>query len=293
MTVLVGCMMAMNAAEVLTLSLPSLRASTDEVVFVDGGSTDDSRAIAVRMGATLVDSPWPGHNATQRQVYLDHLQHRLRDRSDVWAVVLDSDEVLAGRPVRDLVGDLEHAGHDFAMVARMWLVDTKSGLRYIASRPHYPDFQLRVFKVGPGLSYTGKVHEVLHGLRSGVKTRDTRLLHLDLLRATTEERKAKIDRYERIERGSGLPRFYRFERYGYVLKPLPDDSGVDVAALRGVARYVMAERGRRGRELLAPLTGRPLDGLEWLQRRARRLPGRLERAGRQSLRRIRGLAHRT
>src|SRR5438270_5434198 len=164
MTLLVGCMMAMDAEDLLPVSLGSLLKSVDTAIVVDGGSTDGTRSLAKTMGAEVVDSAWPAHNAQQRQVYLDSALERYGEREDVWLMVLDSDELLLGGRLKELVSNLERAGKDHAMLPRMWVVATDAGLMYIASKPHFPDYQLRLYRLRKGLHYTGRIHEVLHGL---------------------------------------------------------------------------------------------------------------------------------
>src|ERR1700730_16733035 len=112
------------------------------------------------------------------------------------------------------------------MLRRMWLVDGPRGLSYISSHPHYPDRQLRLFKLRAGLQYTGKIHEVLHGLGPGRDLDTLAILHLDLLRTGAAARAQKVSRYENAEPGSGVPRFYLFERYGFTLEPLAVDASV-------------------------------------------------------------------
>lgn|SRR5487761_536219 len=46
MTMLIGCMMAMNAADLLELSLGSLHGKVDELVVIDGGSTDVTKSVS-------------------------------------------------------------------------------------------------------------------------------------------------------------------------------------------------------------------------------------------------------
>src|ERR1700694_5066453 len=94
MTMLIGCMMATNAAEVIELALGSLHSVVDELVLVDGGSTDRTKAIARDFGATVIESKWHDNYAAQRQVYLDYALQRATQNDEAWAFVLDSDEIL-------------------------------------------------------------------------------------------------------------------------------------------------------------------------------------------------------
>jgi glycosyltransferase involved in cell wall biosynthesis len=282
-------MMATNAAEVVELSLSSLRPAVDELVLVDGGSTDRTMAIAKSFDATVIESTWRDNYAVQRQVYLDYALQWATRNDDAWAFVLDSDEILVDGQTRQTIAELNRQGLDHAMVPRKWLVDTTRGLSYISSHPHYPDRQLRLIKLRPGLQYTGRVHEVLHGLGSGLSVEAPTILHLDLLRTGLAQRKRKVKAYERSEPGSGVPRFYMFERYGFTLEPLSIGGSLQpfTAGIKAMTSVSLTDGDLRGRALQYHLTRRPLDLVEWGRLKARRLPGRIERVSQSSLEQIR------
>jgi hypothetical protein len=68
-------------------NLPECLAScafADEIVVVDSGSRDDTRVIAARAGATVLEHPFDDH-ASQKNWGLEQLTHR-------WVLVLDADE---------------------------------------------------------------------------------------------------------------------------------------------------------------------------------------------------------
>jgi glycosyltransferase involved in cell wall biosynthesis len=289
MTMLIGCMMATNAAEVIELALGSLHSVVDELVLVDGGSTDRTKAIARDFGATVIESKWHDNYAAQRQVYLDYALQRATQNDEAWAFVLDSDEILVDGELRQTIAELSRQGLEHAMVPRKWLVDTAGGLRFISSHPHYPDRQLRLLKLRPGLHYTGRVHEVLHGVGPGRNVDAPTILHLDLLRTGLAQRKQKVKVYEQSEPGSGVPRFYMFERHGFTLEPLTIGGSLQpfMGGIRGMTSISLTEGDLRGRTLQYRLTRRPLDLIDWARLKARRLPGRIKRVGRGSLERIR------
>lgn len=278
MTLLIGCMMATNAGELLELSLANLRGKVDELVLVDGGSTDNSMSVATSLGATIIESRWRNDHSAQRQVYLDYALKRAEGETDAWALVLDSDEILVGDP-RQTITELKERGLDHAMLPRKWLVDAPGGLSYISSYPHYPDRQMRLFRLQPGLRYSGTTHEVLLGFDYKADVETPVILHLDLLRAGLAQRKQKVDYYETALPASGTPRFYLFERYGFTLEPLVVDASVQpfIAGIKSRTRVGLTAADLRGQSLKYRLTRRPVDILDWTKLKARRLPGRLRR----------------
>ena len=289
MTRLIGCMMAMNVADILDLSLGSLRGEVDDLVLVDGGSTDGTMVVARGIGATVIESKWPDNNSVQRQVYLDYALALARDDDDTWALVLDADEILTGGSPKAAIADLNRHSLDFAMLPRKWLVDPPQGLSYLSSYPHYPDRQLRLFRLRPSLRYTGTIHEVLHGVGSGRDVDTPTILHLDLLRAGYDHRARKVRRYDESEPGSGLPRFYLFERYGFTVQPLQSDAYIQplLARIKAITLVTLTPDDLRGKGVQYRFMRRPLDLSDWVTLKARRLPGRLKRVGRTTVEWIR------
>ena len=59
-------------------------AFADEIVVLDSGSTDDTPALARRLGAVVVETHWPGHVA-QKNKSLEHVRN-------AWVLSIDADE---------------------------------------------------------------------------------------------------------------------------------------------------------------------------------------------------------
>ncbi|MHB1537103.1 MAG: glycosyltransferase family 2 protein [Solirubrobacteraceae bacterium] len=83
-----ACMIAQNEHARLPGALASL-AFCDEIVLVDGGSSDDTAAIARAHGARVIENRWPGY-AKQRNVALDAASHP-------WILEVDADERVSPR----------------------------------------------------------------------------------------------------------------------------------------------------------------------------------------------------
>jgi glycosyltransferase involved in cell wall biosynthesis len=107
----------------------------DEIVVVDSGSTDRTRAIAEASGArVLTHSPWPGFVA-QRNYAVDVASHD-------WILALDADERVPAALRAEIEGLRTRAfSHDAYRIPR---VAFYLG-RWIRATDWYPDRQIRLF----------------------------------------------------------------------------------------------------------------------------------------------------
>ena len=107
----------------------------DEIVLVDSGSTDRTRALAEAAGARVItNAPWPGFVA-QRDFAVRAARHD-------WVLALDADERV-GPALREEIQALRmqgfvHAGYRIPRVA------SYLG-RWIRATDWYPDWQVRLF----------------------------------------------------------------------------------------------------------------------------------------------------
>ena len=75
----------LNEERNIARAIESLRCA-DEMVVVDSGSTDQTREIAMRLGARVIEEPWRGYAAQKnfaaqlRGARLDSLDRRRRSR---------------------------------------------------------------------------------------------------------------------------------------------------------------------------------------------------------------------
>lgn len=75
-----------NEVDRLVRAVASCRAFADEIVVIDGGSTDDTVAQARALGCAAYENPWPGY-AKQRNFGIERATHP-------WIFMLDSDEIV-------------------------------------------------------------------------------------------------------------------------------------------------------------------------------------------------------
>jgi glycosyltransferase involved in cell wall biosynthesis len=121
----------------------------DEVVVVDGGSTDRTCTIAREAGARVVENvPWPGFTE-QRNVAVRAARHD-------WILAVDADERVTP-PLRDEIQRLRAAGFTAAGY-RIPRVAYYLG-RWIRGTDWYPDRQLRLFDRRRGGWAGALIHE--------------------------------------------------------------------------------------------------------------------------------------
>jgi len=199
------CMMVQNSEKTLALALESLGDVYDDLIIVDGGSTDSTCQIALSYGARIIYSRWKGNHSAQRNVYLKEV------KTD-WVFVIDSDEFI-DRKTLDFLRFIKTNGKslesDNYWITRKW-ISPFSKTHYIGSEPHYPDWQRRIFKYNKSIYYSGQIHEEIHGLMQSSKSliEDLSVYHLDLLIKSEAERQEKVRVYMKGNPKDGMPHFY-------------------------------------------------------------------------------------
>jgi hypothetical protein len=132
---LTACVIARDEEARLPECLRSI-AFCDEVVVVDGGSSDRTREIAREAGARVVESPWRGF-AAQRNVALDHA-------SGSWVLEIDADERVSPELARAVCALLEGPPAAVRMAA-LPLRDVFLG-RPLGPSARYPRYRHRLFR---------------------------------------------------------------------------------------------------------------------------------------------------
>ena len=139
----------LNAADRLESCLASLQDLADEVVILDGGSTDGTAMVAARYNARLVTSTeWPGYGI-QRQ----RAQAEARGK---WILMIDSDERLSPElreEIRQAV-EKDDPGLAYTLPRLSWVFG-----RYIRHGGWWPDHVLRLYHRDRGRYDSALVHE--------------------------------------------------------------------------------------------------------------------------------------
>ena len=159
-----ACLIVMNEAERLQDALSSV-SFCDEVIVVDGGSTDGTQRVAAAMGARVVENPWPGY-ARQRNVAADHA-------GSEWILEIDADERVSDELRREIEVFLQGPPKHLDM-ATIPLRDTFIG-RTLGPSAKYPRYRNRLFRrsryrhderrlVHEGLYPRGEVWPMKHDL---------------------------------------------------------------------------------------------------------------------------------
>jgi glycosyltransferase involved in cell wall biosynthesis len=174
------CIVAQNEQENLPRLLRSVRAVADEIVLVDGGSTDGTQEVARDAGAKVFFRPFTNH--------ADQKNYAASLASNDWIFLLDADEELSA----DLTNSLQQwkcqtAGFAVYEMARLtWYLGA-----WIRHSRWYPDWQRRLYR-RDAASFGGVIHSALR------YDGPTGQLRGDLLHYTIRnfaEHEAKLEKY--------------------------------------------------------------------------------------------------
>ncbi len=143
-----ACIITYNEADRIEACLASL-AFCDELLVVDSHSTDDTRALAQKMGARVIERDWPGYRS-QKQFAVDNAQYD-------WVLCLDADERVTPRLRQEIEALREAAfpGHAGWSVPRI----TDYFGRFLRHGNAYPDRLIRLFDRRRGGWIGEEIHE--------------------------------------------------------------------------------------------------------------------------------------
>jgi glycosyltransferase involved in cell wall biosynthesis len=223
-------------AHFLPSVLDSVDSIADEIVVVDGHSTDAT--------VDLLKS-YPKVRLFRRQFtgnFGEQKNYAIEQASGDWVLVVDSDEVLGDKLVKEIPKAIQTTRYSHFKICRYWLVESNPW-RYVHGPHHYPDYQLRLFRNLPQFRYDpGKIvhtHFPREGRGPGKKLKGLHIFHFDFMLKDRAAREEKVRRYVRLEPWSqSTSEMYLFEDGDYKVKvcrePLKvDPFGKDVARVVG------------------------------------------------------------
>lgn len=201
--------------------LDNLSRFCDEIVLVDGGSTDSTCEIAgSKPKVRVFHRRFDGNLSRQKNYAFDQC------RGD-WILALDSDELLGGRRAGWLRAYTRIPGVTWFSLPRYWLVPGEGGYCYLAEKPWYRDRQLRLFRNLPTFRYDEERWPIHHRFREkrgiGRPLRHPHIFHYTFLLQDRGTREEKWKRYQSVEPDSErVHHMYLWEDHDPRLLPVPD-----------------------------------------------------------------------
>ena len=179
-------MIVRNGGQFLDSLLAAAAPCVDEILIGDTGSSDDSREVAVRHGARVLDVPWTDDFAAARNAVLPHCTGR-------WILIMDADENLCDADwlaLKDVVADLDRPDGPRAgrVLTRNYVTD-RHGKRGWTPVPdpddhalgdpapaasYVPTTKVRLFPNHPAIRFSGRLHETVEASlqAQGIRTVD-------------------------------------------------------------------------------------------------------------------------
>ena len=174
------CLVAQNEQQNLPRCLRSVRDLADEIILVDGGSTDSTQQIAREFGAKVFTRPFTNH--------ADQKNHAASLASQDWIFLLDADEELSDQ-LKESVRQWKTREPEFAVyeMARLtWYLGA-----WIRHSRWYPDWQRRIYRRDKA-SFSGAIHSALR-YDGPIGRLHGNLLHYTI--RTFPEHEAKLEKY--------------------------------------------------------------------------------------------------
>jgi glycosyltransferase involved in cell wall biosynthesis/Tfp pilus assembly protein PilF len=181
------CLIARDEEALIRGALESVFGAVDELIVVDTGSVDDTRSIARKAGALVIDHPWQDDFSAARNAAIAHA-------TGDWILVIDADERLAPGGATAIRNGIEKDSFDCGLLplynssrADASLAEVLEGSAQLGEPVLLP----RLFRRSLDLKWEGVVHENVATWLSGEKTiavLEAPIVHYG---ATVEVRNAK------------------------------------------------------------------------------------------------------
>src|SRR3989344_5639068 len=190
------CMIVKNESANLAKCLCSVKVLVDEIVIVDTGSTDKTKAIAQQFTDKIYDFKWINDFAAARN---ESIKHATGD----WILILDADEVMDKKDHKKVMEAINHwKVEGYQLISRNytpatsmtgWKPMTESDpLRKLPSG-WYPSVKVRLFQNRQDIRFVGAMHEMVESSITGtIKTLSVPIHHYGTLQVDAE---AKLQHY--------------------------------------------------------------------------------------------------
>jgi glycosyltransferase involved in cell wall biosynthesis len=169
-----------NEERNLPRAIESLRCA-DEILVVDSGSSDRTLELAEKLGARIIDSPWPGY-AKQKNLAAERAQHD-------WILSLDADESLS-EALEAEIWRLKKTGPQYDAYTMPRLARYLG--RWIRHSGWYPDRKIRLYHRAKGSWVGDFVHESIK-VDGAIGHMEGNLLHFTC--ESLSEHLKSMDRY--------------------------------------------------------------------------------------------------
>jgi tetratricopeptide (TPR) repeat protein len=158
------CMIVKDEEKCLDQCLSSVAPILEEIVVVDTGSRDRTREIALGRGAKVIEIEWGEDFSEARNVSLAHA-------AGEWVLVLDADEIIAKKDLRNLQETCLSGGFNaYTLITRNYTADD-SGSNWVPNDGTYdeaaglpgwfPSGKARLFRRHEKIRFEGVVHELV------------------------------------------------------------------------------------------------------------------------------------
>ncbi|MBI5741870.1 MAG: glycosyltransferase [Nitrospirae bacterium] len=208
-------MITLNEEKYIARALSSC-SFADEIVVVDGGSTDRTLEILrAHAKVILIQHPWKNHFGKQRQVCLEHC-------TGDWVVRLDSDEAFSAGVEENIRDLLASAPADIAgyKIRQCNLVGNED---YYSKKYDNHEAIPRIWRNRSEIKWERHIHEILSGFNGRIEHWDVYIVHYGFLDKERYRHKGQF--YSRIPK-SGYERPERLYYREYDIQPRPAASAV-------------------------------------------------------------------
>lgn len=184
------CLIVRNEEANLRACLQPVLSLFDEIVIVDTGSTDNTRAVATELGAQVFDFAWCDDFSAARNAALEQA-------TGDWLFWLDADDRIDAENCKRLQELFERIAAQPAEAPRRAYVMTTVSVSRHSSEPNTLISHARLFPAHAQARWTGRVHEqivpALEKLGVELIHSDVRIEHVGYLDPALCQRKANRD----------------------------------------------------------------------------------------------------